>query len=48
MACLVRPGSKEAVLLGCLCPVFDNREMPDDGPFWINQSCLLHGEVRDY
>ncbi len=36
------PGSREAVMLGCVCPVHDNAEMPDDRK-WVNGDCPLHG-----
>jgi len=42
------PGSREAIVLGCKCPVLDNAHgvgMPyPDGPrWWINGECPLHG-----
>jgi hypothetical protein len=36
------PGSPEAVVFGCKCPVMDNAEMPDDKK-WVNGDCPLHG-----
>jgi hypothetical protein len=39
------PGSDEAVVFGCKCPVMDNAEMPDDKK-WVNGDCPLHGKVR--
>jgi hypothetical protein len=36
------PGSDEAVVFGCKCPVMDNAEMPDDKK-WVNADCPLHG-----
>jgi hypothetical protein len=36
------PGSDEAVVFGCKCPVMDNAEMPD-GKKWVNGDCPLHG-----
>jgi hypothetical protein len=38
----VVPGSDEAVVFGCKCPVMDNAEMPDDKK-WVNADCPLHG-----
>ena len=43
------PGSKEAVALGCTCPVIDNHygEGVPDGEggthWWHNGSCEIHG-----
>lgn len=37
------PGSREAVMLGCVCPVHDNAEMPDDRK-WVSADCPLHGK----
>lgn len=39
------PGSDEAVVFGCKCPVMDNAEMPDDKK-WVNADCPLHGKVK--
>jgi hypothetical protein len=39
------PGSREAVMLGCLCPIHDNAEMPDDRK-WVNGDCPLHGKKQ--
>jgi hypothetical protein len=39
------PGSDEAVVFGCKCPVMDNAEMPDDKK-WVNADCPLHGKVE--
>ena len=39
------PGSDEAVVFGCKCPVMDNAEMPDDKK-WVNGDCPLHGKVK--
>jgi hypothetical protein len=39
------PGSPEAVVLGCVCPVHDNAEMPNDRK-WVNGDCPLHGKVK--
>jgi hypothetical protein len=36
------PGSDEAVVFGCKCPVMDNAEMPDDKK-WVSSDCHLHG-----
>ena len=39
------PGSPEAVVFGCKCPVMDNAEMPNDKK-WVNGDCPLHGTVK--
>jgi len=39
------PGSPEAAAEGCLCPIWDNAEMPDDKK-WVTASCPLHGKVK--
>jgi hypothetical protein len=39
------PGSPEAVVFGCKCPVMDNAEMPDDKK-WVSSDCPLHGKVK--
>jgi hypothetical protein len=39
------PGSPEAVAEGCLCPIWDNAEMPDDKK-WVTGDCPLHGKVK--
>lgn len=40
------PGSKEAVKLGCTCPVLDNGYGNDEigkiRGFWITQNCPVH------
>lgn len=39
------PGSDEALLQGCLCPVLDNnhgRHTPWPGEWWIREGCPLH------
>jgi hypothetical protein len=39
------PGNKEAIALGCLCPVADNSKGAGylgTGTFWINGDCELH------
>lgn len=40
-----KPGSDEAVALGCTCPVLDNGHGKGraDGNFWISGNCPLHG-----
>lgn len=40
-----KPGSDEAVALGCACPVLDNGHGKGraDGNFWVNGDCPLHG-----
>lgn len=39
------PGSPEARAAGCICPVLDNEEMPDDKK-WIDVECPLHGRSK--
>jgi hypothetical protein len=39
------PGSEEAKLRGCICPVLDNLEMPDDKK-WIDVECPIHGRKK--
>lgn len=39
------PGSPEAKELGCICPVLDNEEMPDDVK-WIDVECSIHGRKK--
>lgn len=39
------PGSPEAKESGCLCPVLDNQEMPDDKK-WIDVECPIHGRKK--
>jgi hypothetical protein len=36
------PGTPQAKERGCICPVLDNEEMPDDKK-WVNMSCPIHG-----
>lgn len=40
-----KPGSADAVALGCTCPVLDNGHGKGrgDGNFWVNGDCPLHG-----
>lgn len=40
------PGSQEAIVKGCTCPVMDNNRgkwspYPDDG-WWISEGCPVH------
>ena len=42
-----RPGSIEAIRLGCQCPVLENQHgkgalNKPDGAFWIVEDCPLH------
>lgn len=37
------PGSPQAKDQGCICPVLDNEEMPDDKK-WVDVSCPIHGK----
>jgi hypothetical protein len=39
------PGSKESVNLGCICPVMDNQEMPDNKK-WVDAECPIHGRKK--
>lgn len=39
------PGSPEARKAGCICPVLDNEEMPDDKK-WIDVNCPIHGKAN--
>jgi hypothetical protein len=39
------PGSPEAVAAGCICPVLDNEDMPDDKK-WIDVECPIHGRRK--
>lgn len=42
---MTNPGSREALALGCRCPVLDNHHgegMPG-GLFWISGDCSIHG-----
>lgn len=39
------PGSDEAREKGCICPVLDNEEMPDDKK-WIDVECSIHGRKK--
>lgn len=40
------PGSEDAIVQGCTCPVLDNQEMPPDRK-WVNGNCPLHGLKDD-
>src|SRR4030042_5309840 len=46
------PGSKEALVQGCICPVLDNehgkgvyQNEKGEWQFWINTDCPLHGKA---
>lgn len=45
------PGSKEAVLNGCSCPIIDNcygrGYMGRGTEFIINGNCLIHGNKKE-
>ena len=49
MSKLTKPGSDEAVALGCTCAVMDNARgqgvmVLGEGPFWwVEGDCPLHG-----
>ena len=45
-----RPGSVEAVDIGCTCPVLDNhygKGFGDPPLFWISGDCPIHGLVSE-
>lgn len=37
------PGSPQAKDQGCICPVLDNEDMPDDKK-WVDVACPIHGK----
>ena len=38
------PGSPEAIALNCVCAVLDNNHgAGNNGLFWVNEACPLHG-----
>jgi len=37
-----KPGTPKAIKAGCTCPVKDNQR--DDGNYWIDNLCPIHGE----
>ena len=41
------PGSKEAIKVGCICPVLDNAggKGIGNGLFWIDKKCPVHGGI---
>jgi len=39
------PGSPQAKDQGCICPILDNEEMPDDKK-WIDVECPIHGRKK--
>jgi hypothetical protein len=39
------PGTPAAQAVGCICPVLDNEEMPDDVK-WIDVECPIHGRKK--
>lgn len=47
------PGSKEALALGCSCPILDNSHglgFPWEGnitSFWVSENCPLHGKQEE-
>lgn len=43
------PGSDEAIKLGCRCAIWDNFHGAgfDNGKFWINEDCPLHGRKQE-
>lgn len=46
------PGSKEALIIGCKCPVIDNHygkgiDMDLSEPqFWISGDCPIHSQIK--
>ena len=44
MGIIKSPGSKEAIKLGCTCPVLDNNHGKGlgDGQYWYSQDCNYH------
>jgi hypothetical protein len=43
------PGSKEAIALGCTCPIIDNSNGAGylgSGQFWISETCRLHVKTQ--
>jgi hypothetical protein len=41
------PGSDAAREMGCKCPVLDNNHGLGHGPFWVNETCPVHGKPTD-
>lgn len=46
----LKPGSYEAVKMGCICPISDNArgkgiKRCGEVLYWINKSCSLHGII---
>jgi hypothetical protein len=39
------PGSDEAYVEGCKCPILDNQELPDYRK-WVSAECPLHGKSK--
>lgn len=42
----VVPGTLEAIADGCICPILDNEEMPEDKK-WIDVECPIHGRKNE-
>lgn len=40
------PGSDLSRALGCMCPVLDNMEMPNDKK-WVDAECPIHGRKKN-
>jgi len=47
------PGSQEALVAGCTCPVLDNghgagafKDEYGEPQFWINEECPIHGKSK--
>ena len=52
MSKLPSPGTREAIKIGCLCPVMDNnygagigKDENGDPMFWYNADCPIHGAL---
>ena len=47
----MKPGSDEAIKMGCTCPVLDNAHgngaRGDPDLFWINKDCPIHGKYTN-
>ena len=39
------PGTDEAYVRGCKCPILDNQNMPANKK-WVNADCPIHGKVK--
>lgn len=52
-----KPGSKEAIKMGCICPIVDNHyglgysgpygiSTPENPIFIVNENCPIHGNKK--